>query len=234
MSENKDEFLEISRIKEEFIANASHELKTPIASVRLAAESALRSLELKDGMAITFLEQILRDSDRMNDLISDLLDLSSMETRDIDMEEIDLHDIISEEISYLSKQNKKRIGYKRYKVSIFANYDDISIAVKNLIKNALKYSPPEENIFVKIEEDEVSVKCSFEDYGSGISKGDKEKIFERFYRVDKGRSRKLGGTGLGLAIVKHALERNNATIEIDSKLGFGSKFTIVFTKVNVK
>ena len=74
-----NEFIEITRIKEEFIANASHELKTPIASVRLAAESALRSLELDDNMAVTFLEQIVRDSDRMNELISDLLDLSAME-----------------------------------------------------------------------------------------------------------------------------------------------------------
>ena len=97
MSDNTEEFLEITRIKEEFIANASHELKTPVASVRLAAESALRSLKLKDGMAKSFLEQILRDSDRMNELISDLLDLSSMESSDIEMEIIDLHEVISNE-----------------------------------------------------------------------------------------------------------------------------------------
>ena len=105
MNDNTEEFLQITRIKEEFIANASHELKTPVASVRLAAESALRSLKLNDGMAKSFLEQILRDSDRMNELISDLLDLSLMETSDIEMEVIDLHDVISNEISYLSKQN---------------------------------------------------------------------------------------------------------------------------------
>ena len=95
MSDNTEEFLEITRIKEEFIANASHELKTPVASVRLAAESALRSLKLKDGMAKSFLEQILRDSDRMNELISDLLDLSSMESSDIEMEIKYLHEVIS-------------------------------------------------------------------------------------------------------------------------------------------
>ena len=84
MTDNsKDEFIEITRIKEEFIANASHELKTPIASVRLAAESALTSLERDDGMTKSFLEQILRDSDRMNELISDLLDLSAMESSDV-------------------------------------------------------------------------------------------------------------------------------------------------------
>ena len=161
MNDNTEEFLEITRIKEEFIANASHELKTPVASVRLAAESALRSLKLNDGMAKSFLEQILRDSDRMNELISDLLDLSLMETSDIEMEVIDLHDVISNEISYLSKQNKKRVGYKKTKAEIFANYDDISIAVKNLIKNALKYSPPEENIFIKTEESTSEIICSF-------------------------------------------------------------------------
>ena len=102
----KDEFIEITRIKEEFIANASHELKTPIASVRLAAESALRSLERNDNMAGTFLEQIVRDSDRMNELISDLLDLSTMESSDVVMETFNLHEVISNEIAYLSKLNK--------------------------------------------------------------------------------------------------------------------------------
>jgi two-component system phosphate regulon sensor histidine kinase PhoR len=126
------------------------------------------------------------------------------------------------------------VGYKKTKAEIFANYDDISIAVKNLIKNALKYSPLEENIFIKTEMSDSEIICSFQDFGSGISKADQEKIFERFYRVDKGRSRKLGGTGLGLAIVKHAIDRNNARIEIESKLGFGSTFSIIFPKVNVK
>jgi two-component system phosphate regulon sensor histidine kinase PhoR len=184
---NKDEFIEIARIKEEFIANASHELKTPIASVRLAAESALTSLERDDGMTKTFLEQILRDSDRMNELISDLLDLSAMESSDVFMETFDLHDVLAN-------------------------------------------SPPEENILIQVEENDKSVRCSFQDFGSGISKPDQEKIFERFYRVDKGRSRKVGGTGLGLAIVKHALDRNNAVIEIVSELDYGSTFTIVFEK----
>ena len=173
---NKDEFIEITRIKEEFIANASHELKTPIASVRLAAESALTSLERDDGMTKTFLEQILRDSDRMNELISDLLDLSAMESSDVFMESFDLHEVIANEVSYLSKQNKKRIGYKKKKVEIYANFDDISLAVKNLIKNALKYSPPEENILIQVDENDKSVKCSFQDFGSGISKSDQEKL----------------------------------------------------------
>ena len=186
MTDNsKDEFIEIARIKEEFIANASHELKTPIASVRLAAESALTSLERDDGMTKTFLEQILRDSDRMNELISDLLDLSAMESSDVFMETFDLHDVLANEISYLSKQNKKRIRYKKKKVEINANFDDISLAVKNLIKNALKYSPPEENILIQVEENDKSVRCSFQDFGSGISKPDQEKSLRDFIELIK-------------------------------------------------
>ena len=158
-----NEFIEITRIKEEFIANASHELKTPIASVRLAAESALRSLELDDNMAVTFLEQIVRDSDRMNELISDLLDLSAMESSDVLMETFNLHEVISNEIAYLSKLNKKRIVYKKKKVEVYANFDDVSLAIKNLIKNALKYSPPEENILIEVLEENTFVKCSFQD-----------------------------------------------------------------------
>ena len=135
----------------------------------------------------------------------------------------------------LGSNEKKAISkviefYKKKKVEINANFDDISLAVKNLIKNALKYSPSEKNILIQVEENDQSVRCSFQDFGSGISNSDQEKIFERFYRVDKGRSRKVGGTGLGLAIVKHALDRNNAVIEIVSELDHGSTFTIVFEK----
>ncbi|MDA3013548.1 MAG: ATP-binding protein [Actinomycetota bacterium] len=232
---NKDSYLEVSRIKEEFVANASHELKTPIASVRLAAESALRSLKLNDGMVESFLEQILRDSDRMNDLVTDLLDLSSLESSEVDFEMIDLNDVVLQEISYLSKINKKRVGYKKTKNSfVIANFDDVSIAFKNLLRNALKYSPVEENVFVKITSIDDEIICSVQDFGSGIAKLDQEKIFERFFRVDKGRSRKLGGTGLGLAIVKHAIERNNAKVAVESSLGFGSTFSLKFKKVNAK
>ncbi|MDA2969944.1 MAG: ATP-binding protein, partial [Actinomycetota bacterium] len=226
---------EVSRIKEEFVANASHELKTPIASIRLAAESALRSLKLNDGMVESFLEQILRDSDRMNDLVTDLLDLSSLESSEVDFEMIDLNDVVLQEISYLSKINKKRVGYKKTKNSfVIANFDDVSIAFKNLLRNALKYSPVEENVFVKITSIDDEIICSVQDFGSGIAKLDQEKIFERFFRVDKGRSRKLGGTGLGLAIVKHAIERNNAKVAVESSLGFGSTFSLKFKKVNAK
>jgi len=230
---NKDSYLEVSRIKEEFVANASHELKTPIASVRLAAESALRSLKLNDGMVESFLEQILRDSDRMNDLVTDLLDLSSLESSEVVVEMIDLNDVVLQEISYLSNINKKRIDYKSTKNSfVIANFNDVSLAFKNLLRNALKYSPIEENVFVKILSINDEIICSVQDFGSGIAKSDQEKIFERFFRVDKGRSRKLGGNGLGLAIVKHAIERNNARVTVESSLGSGSTFSLKFKKVN--
>ena len=129
--------------------------------MRLAAESALRSLKLKDGMAKSFLEQILRDSDRMNELISDLLDLSSMESSDIEMEIIDLHEVISNEISYLSKQIKREWDIKRQKLKFLQIMMIFTIAVKNLIKNALKYSPLEENIFIKTEMSDSEIICSF-------------------------------------------------------------------------
>lgn len=231
---NKDEFIEIARIKEEFIANASHELKTPIASVRLAAESALTSLERDDGMTKTFLEQILRDSDRMNELISDLLDLSTMESSDVFMETFDLHDVLANEISYLSKQNKKRIGYKKKKVEINANFDDISLAVKNLIKNALKYSPPEENILIQVEENDKSVRCSFQDFGSGISKPDQEKIFERFYRVDPARGSIKPGFGLGLSLARVITRAHGGDLVLKSSEGGVNTFLMTIPTINLR
>ena len=104
----------------------------------------------------------------------------------------------------------------------------------NLLNNAIKYSPEGSVISFKHYLDKKSKVISIKDNGYGIEKKSIHRIFERFYRVDKGRSRKLGGTGLGLAIVKHAIDRNNARIEIESKLSFGSTFSIIFPKVNVK
>ena len=117
---------------------------------------------------------------------------------------------------------------------VYADRNQISQVLYNLVSNAIKYG--REGGFVKgiIKNNETNIILTIQDDGIGIEKQNIPRLFERFYRVDKGRSRKLGGTGLGLAIVKHAIDRNNARIEIESKLSFGSTFSLIFPKVNVK
>ena len=221
----------IDKLKQEFIANASHELKTPVTSIQLAVETAITALEnseLEDTRK--FLNQILKDSQRMTLLLSDLLDLSQLEVNDPVKETVNLKKIIEAEIGFLSEENKKRVIFKSADIDFLLDPDDFSMIVRNLLRNACNYSEQNEKITINLLFDNSEVILSVLDKGRGISMSDQERIFERFYRVDKGRSRALGGTGIGLSLVKHAVERNNGDIQLKSKLGEGSEFIVKFFK----
>ena len=221
----------IDKLKQEFIANASHELKTPVTSIQLAVETAITALEnseLEDTRK--FLNQILKDSQRMTLLLSDLLDLSQLEVNDPVKETVNLKKIIEAEIGFLSEENKKRVIFKSADIDFLLDPDDFSMIVRNLLRNACNYSEQNEKITINLLFENSEVILSVLDKGRGISMSDQERIFERFYRVDKGRSRSLGGTGIGLSLVKHAIERNNGDIHLKSKLGEGSEFIVKFFK----
>jgi len=221
----------IDKLKQEFIANASHELKTPVTSIQLAVETAITALEnseLEDTRK--FLNQILKDSQRMTLLLSDLLDLSQLEVNDPVKETVNLTTIIEAEIGFLSEENKKRVIFESADIDFLLDPDDFSMIVRNLLRNACNYSELNEKITINLLFDNSEVILSVLDKGRGISMSDQERIFERFYRVDKGRSRALGGTGIGLSLVKHAVERNNGDIQLKSKLGEGSEFIVKFFK----
>ena len=221
----------IDKLKQEFIANASHELKTPVTSIQLAVETAITALEnseLEDTRK--FLNQILKDSQRMTLLLSDLLDLSQLEVNDPVKETVNLKKIIEAEIVFLTEENKKRVIFKSEDIDFLLDPDDFSMIVRNLLRNACNYSEQNEKIAINLLLDNSEVIISVLDKGRGISMSDQERIFERFYRVDKGRSRSLGGTGIGLSLVKHAIERNNGDIHLKSKLGEGSEFIVKFFK----
>ena len=221
----------IDKLKQEFIANASHELKTPVTSIQLAVETAITALEnseLEDTRK--FLNQILKDSQRMTLLLSDLLDLSQLEVNDPVKETVNLKKIIEAEIGFLTEENKKRVIFKSEDIDFLLDPDDFSMIVRNLLRNASNYSEQNEKIIINLLFDNSEVILSVLDKGRGISMSDQERIFERFYRVDKGRSRALGGTGIGLSLVKHAVERNNGDIQLKSKLGEGSEFIVKFFK----
>ena len=219
----------IDKLKQEFIANASHELKTPVTSIQLAVETAITALEnseLEDTRK--FLNQILKDSQRMTMLLSDLLDLSQLEVNNPKKEIVNLKNIVEAEIGYLSEENKKRVNFESVDIDFLIDPDDFSMIVRNLLRNACNYSEQNKKIDVNLFFDNSEIVLSIQDRGRGISKADQARIFERFYRVDKGRSRALGGTGIGLSIVKHAVERNNGDIQVKSNLGEGSEFIVKF------
>jgi signal transduction histidine kinase len=219
----------IDKLKQEFIANASHELKTPVTSIQLAVETAITALEnseLEDTRK--FLNQILKDSQRMTMLLSDLLDLSQLEVNNPKKEIVNLKNIVEAEIGYLPEENKKRVIFESADIDFLIDPDDFSMIVRNLLRNACNYSEQNKKIDVNLFFDNSEIVLSIQDRGRGISKADQARIFERFYRVDKGRSRALGGTGIGLSIVKHAVERNNGDIQVKSNLGEGSEFIVKF------
>ena len=221
----------IDKLKQEFIANASHELKTPVTSIQLAVETAITALEnseLEDTRK--FLNQILKDSQRMTLLLSDLLDLSQLEVNEPVKEIVNLKQIIEAEIGFLSEENKKRVNFESADIDFLIDPDDFSMIVRNLLRNACNYSEQNEKIIINLLIDNSEVILSVLDKGRGISISDQKRIFERFYRVDKGRSRALGGTGIGLSLVKHAVDRNNGDIQLESKLGEGSEFIVKFFK----
>ena len=220
---------DIDKLKQEFIANASHELKTPVTSIQLAVETAISALdnsEIKD--AKRFMNQILQDSQRMTLLLSDLLDLSQLEVNNPEKELVSLNSIIDAEIGFLSDENKNRVVFESEDIEFLIDPNDFSMIIRNLLRNACNYSELDKEINIKLFKDEPNVVLSVVDKGRGIATTDQERIFERFYRVDKGRSRSLGGTGIGLSIVKHAVERNGGVIELISQFGEGSEFKVIF------
>ena len=219
---------DIDKLKQEFIANASHELKTPVTSIQLAVETAISALdnsEIKD--AKRFMNQILQDSQRMTLLLSDLLDLSQLEVNNPEKELVSLNSIIDAEIGFLSNENKNRVVFESEDIEFLIDPNDFSMIIRNLLRNACNYSELDKEINIKLFKDEPNVVLSVVDKGRGIATTDQERIFERFYRVDKGRSRSLGGTGIGLSIVKHAVERNGGVIELISQFGEGSEFKVI-------
>ena len=193
---------DIDKLKQEFIANASHELKTPVTSIQLAVETAISALENSEiEDAKRFMNQILQDSQRMTLLLSDLLDLSQLEVNNPEKELVSLNSIIDAEIGFLSNENKNRVVFESEDIEFLIDPNDFSMIIRNLLRNACNYSELDKEINIKLFKEEPNVVLSVVDKGRGIATTDQERIFERFYRVDKGRSRSIGGTGIGLSLI---------------------------------
>lgn len=220
----------LEKIRSDFVANVSHELKTPLTSIKGFIETLLEgALEDKENSR-HFLEIIQNHANRLENLVNDLLGLSHLESAEIKMgkETINLKGLIDEILSCFKSQLKNKSIKTENNIpanlSITADKNKIEQVLTNLIDNAIKFN--RENGFIKIYSQGIGdkIKTTVEDSGIGIPAKDLPRIFERFYRVDKGRSRELGGTGLGLSIVKHIIELHAGNAGVESIEGLGSKF----------
>lgn len=229
------ELKKLEQVRKDFVANVSHELKTPITSLKGFAETLLDGAGENEEFRNKFLTIILNESDRLQALIQDLLDLSKSEQGfHLDIQKVSLETLVKETVEILQhKAQKKNISLS---VEVLGNTmmdgdpPRLKQIIINLVSNSLTYTPVDGKVSVHIEEQGEHVKLIVKDNGIGIKESEIPRIFERFYRVDKARSRNSGGTGLGLAIVKHLVEAHHGTINVQSKLGEGSDFIILFPK----
>lgn len=225
------EIRELERMRTEFVANVSHELRTPLTSIKGFVETLLDGAIEDKLLARHFLDIINEESNRLSRLINDLLSLSRLEDKNASVNKIPvkLDGVIGNIISILHPQMKEKNLELETEIGelpvIGADRDMMGQLLINLLDNAIKYTP--EGGLIRLEARAVpqGVKVTVSDTGIGIPEESLPRLFERFYRVDKARSREMGGTGLGLAIVKHILEVHGGTIEVKSRLGKGTAFT---------
>ena len=219
------------QIRQEFFTNASHELKTPLTSIRGYSE-LLRQHAITDPDQIDHcLDCVLKESDHMTKLINDILTISKLEAKDyvVQKSHIKLKDLLENVLNSLSVQAKAMnldIDASCENVTVYANLDHIQGFLYNLISNAIKYNKPNGKIIIIIKERLDNILIKVMDTGIGISKEDQEKVFQRFYRVDKQRSKIVAGTGIGLAIVKHIVQFYNGSISLKSKENEGTSIEI--------
>jgi signal transduction histidine kinase len=220
----------LEAVRRDFVANASHELKTPAASIQAAGET-IRSAARDDPSVIPrFAEQLEREAFRLSHIVSDLLDLSRLETGDELDEEVGLDQVVKEERDRF--EEAAREGGLTLSIDlgpvppVQGSARDLSLLVRNLVDNAIRYTRPGGRVDVSLSGQGEEVVLSVADTGVGIPTRELPRIFERFYRVDRARSRETGGTGLGLSIVKHVIENHGGTVNVTSELGRGTCFEV--------
>ncbi|HEY2511966.1 MAG TPA: ATP-binding protein [Polyangiaceae bacterium] len=225
----------LESLRRDFVANVSHELRTPVTAVRSAAET-LRDSALKDPdpkAAERFADIIVRNSERLQNLIEDLLELSRLESNEFKLkrERVDLN-VVSSLVLALFRERAERKGIQLLTdipgglPQVETDQRALEQVLSNLVDNAVKYCPSGASVKLRAANGDGSMKLSVEDNGPGISEAHLPRLFERFYRVDAGRSRDVGGTGLGLSIVKHMVEAMGGEVTVKSTVGKGSTFEV--------
>jgi two-component system phosphate regulon sensor histidine kinase PhoR len=231
------ELRRLENIRKDFVANVSHELRTPVANIKGYAETLLDGAMKDERHAEEFIRIIQADSDRLAQLVEDLLDLSKIESGKLTLKLAprSVGNTAARVMRQLGKQAEaKKINMKedirQGLPDVMADETLISQVLFNLIDNAIKYTPDGGRIEVRARDAGDFVRVDVEDTGVGIMEKDLPRIFERFYRVDKARSRQMGGTGLGLSIVKHIVQEHGGEVSVQSVPGKGSVFSFTIPK----
>lgn len=226
---------ELNEMRREFVSNVSHELRTPLTSIHGYAETLLNDPEMDPDTRNRFLTIIENESARMSRLINDLLDLERLESGEarFDFQDIDLCAIAKYVMSIvepLSNDYGVEVNFDCHDVVVIGDQDRLIQMLLNLVDNAIKYTSlkeiGEKKVKVSISKSDSYVFIKVSDTGPGMPQEALNRIFDRFYRVDKGRSRKMGGSGLGLSIVKTIVDRHNGEILVESELGVGTTFIV--------
>jgi signal transduction histidine kinase len=228
--EDVTEELETQRMRREFVAHASHELKSPVASMQTLAEALRHAIREDPAAAQRFADRIEFESARLGRLVGDLLDLSRLEDPEkVAQELVDLSAAAKRVIEDAASETvTKKINVQHEisdKVFVKGDESQMAVLVRNLVENAVRYTPEGGRVSVDVYKEGDSAVVRVSDNGIGIPLEVQARVFERFYRVDRARSRDRGGTGLGLAIVKHVAELHGGTVQLESELGRGSIFT---------
>ncbi len=229
------ELQRVNKIRRDFVANVSHELKTPATSLKLLAESLVDILDEDPDQARFFAEELRNETERLAKLITDLLDLTRLESSEgiQNPQPVDVRSVLMVVLARLrpaARHKNISLSWKRSgKAALYTVRGDetqLTSMFTNLVENAVKYTPPGGRVDVTGESDESEVVVRVSDTGIGVPEKYLDRIFERFYRVDKARSKETGGTGLGLSIVRHIAENHGGHVSVKSTLGEGSTFTV--------
>jgi two-component system sensor histidine kinase SenX3 len=228
--EDVTERRQLEAVRRDFVANISHELKTPVGALALLADTLLN----EDDPDVThrLAERIVQESFRVGRTIEDLLELSRIESGELPQREpVPAHLVVAEAVERIRPAAEQAgidlvVHEPARRLAVFGDRRQLVSAIYNLLDNAVKYSDEGSSIEVSASTDGREVEISVRDHGIGIPARDLERVFERFYRVDQARSRQTGGTGLGLAIVRHVVQNHDGTVRVESRPGEGSTFTL--------
>ena len=231
LADDRTEISRVQRVRNDFVANVSHELKTPVGAISLLAEAIEEARDDPESIDY-FTSRLHKETKRLTALVRDIIELSRLQSADVigSGKLVSINSLVGEAVdrSKLAAEAKNITIHTDAPADreVYADPELLGIAVHNLIENAVRYSPEDTRVDVTVETSHENLLISVTDQGSGISEEDQKRIFERFYRVDPARSRQTGGTGLGLSIVKHVMAQHGGMVTVDSALGEGSTFTL--------